>query len=67
MESLWDALCMKVDRWLDKPIDFWWRLKYRYCKKFGHKWHVEGFNCPDSGYEDFECTRCGETGEVIYY
>jgi len=42
-------------------------LRSAWCEVYGHKWHVEASIGPDSGSEDFECVRCGEYHNIIYY
>lgn len=37
------------------------------CRLRGHDWLVEGHAGPESGYEDFECRRCGEGHHIVYY
>lgn len=37
------------------------------CRARGHAWEVHGYAGPESGGEEWECTRCGEYGSVTYY
>jgi len=45
----------------------WFKLKILYCKKYGHKYKVEGYANAETGGEELTCMRCGHYIKNIMY
>lgn len=43
------------------------KVNHFLCKRYGHKYDVTANMGPESGAEDFCCTRCGATHNIVYY